>query len=56
MTEQITLDNLDDFATGATVLGTGGGGDPYIGTLMARQAIEEHGPVELLDPEDIPAE
>jgi hypothetical protein len=51
---QITKANLDDFATGATVLGTGGGGDPYIGKLMAEQAIEEHGPVELLDPEDVP--
>jgi DUF917 family protein len=56
MTEQITLDNLDDFATGATVLGTGGGGDPYIGTLMARQAIKEHGPVKLLDPQNVPAD
>jgi len=56
MTERITLDNIDDFATGATVLGTGGGGDPYIGTLMARQAIEEHGPVELIDPQDVPAD
>ena len=54
MTEQITVDNLDDFATGATVLGTGGGGDPYIGKLMAEQAIEEFGPVELLDPRDVP--
>lgn len=54
MTEQITKDNLDDFATGATVLGTGGGGDPYIGKLMAEQAIEEYGPVELLDPETVP--
>ena len=53
MTDRITLNNLDDFATGATVLGTGGGGDPYIGTLMARQAIAEHGPVELLDPRDV---
>jgi DUF917 family protein len=53
MTNRITLDNLDDFATGATVLGTGGGGDPYIGTLMARQAIAEHGPVELLNPRDV---
>jgi len=56
MTEQITTDNLDDFATGATVLGTGGGGDPYVGKLMAEQAIEEHGPVELLDPDDVPAD
>jgi len=54
MTDTITTDNLDDFATGATVLGTGGGGDPYIGKLMAEQAIEEYGPVELLDPDDVP--
>jgi len=50
---QITTDDVDDFATGATVLGTGGGGDPYVGKLMAEQAIEEHGPVELLDPADL---
>jgi len=56
MTDQITTENLDDFATGATVLGTGGGGDPYVGTLMAEQAIEKHGPVELLDPSDVPAD
>lgn len=54
MTDTITLENLDDFATGATVLGTGGGGDPYIGKLMAEQAIDEFGPVELLDPRDVP--
>lgn len=40
--------DIDDLALGATVLGTGGGGDPYIGALMAKQAIEEHGPVELI--------
>ncbi|WP_332900385.1 DUF917 domain-containing protein [Haladaptatus sp. CMSO5] len=51
---QITRDNLDDFATGATVLGTGGGGDPYLGKLMAHQAIEEHGPVDLIDPTEVP--
>lgn len=39
---------LEELALGAAVLGTGGGGDPYIGKLMARQAIREHGPVELL--------
>jgi hypothetical protein len=38
---------LEDLALGAAVLGTGGGGDPYIGKLMARQAIREYGPVEL---------
>ena len=39
-------EQLDDLAFGAAVLGTGGGGNPYVGTLLARQAIEEHGPIE----------
>lgn len=39
--------NVRDLALGAAVLGTGGGGDPYIGMLMAIQAIEEYGPVKL---------
>lgn len=39
---------LEDIATGAVILGSGGGGDPYIGMLMARQAIREHGPVRLV--------
>lgn len=49
----ITVDDLEDFARGATVLGTGGGGDPYIGRLMAEQAIEIHGPVHLVDPYEL---
>ena len=44
---------LEDLAVGATVLGAGGGGDPYLGKLMARQAIELHGPVELVAAEEI---
>lgn len=51
---QIDRDDLDDIATGATVLGTGGGGDPQIGRLIAAQAIEHNDPVELLDPRDLP--
>lgn len=42
-------ENLEDLAVGAAVLGTGGGGDPYIGKLMAIQAIREYGPVQLID-------
>ena len=38
---------IEDIALGAAVLGTGGGGDPYIGKLMAREAIRQYGPVEL---------
>lgn len=39
---------LDDIALGAAVLGTGGGGDPYIGKLMAQRSIERNGPVRLI--------
>ena len=30
---------LRDIATGSAVLGTGGGGDPYLGTLVSLQAL-----------------
>ncbi|WP_337002899.1 MULTISPECIES: DUF917 domain-containing protein [unclassified Microbacterium] len=35
----ITPAHIDGLARGAAVLGTGGGGDPYIGALLARQAL-----------------
>lgn len=50
----ITSADLDDLAAGAAVLGTGGGGDPYIGKLLARGAIEKHGPVPLVSLEELP--
>ncbi len=39
--------NIEDIAIGAAVLGSGGGSDPYIGKLMAREAIRRYGPVQL---------
>lgn len=45
--------DIDNLALGATVLGTGGGGDPYIGALMAKQAIEQYGPVELISIDEL---
>lgn len=48
MPEFITLDNIDHLAAGAAFLGTGGGGDPYIGALLCREALERFGPVRLL--------
>jgi DUF917 family protein len=47
-------ENLDDLAVGAAILGTGGGGNPYIGTLLAKQAIREQGPVALVSPDEVP--
>ena len=31
---KLTLENLEDFTRWTAFLGTGGGGDPYIGKLM----------------------
>lgn len=44
---------VEDIALGAAVLGTGGGGDPHVGKLMALQAIAENGPVKLIDIDDV---
>jgi len=46
--------NLPDLARGCAVLGTGGGGDPEIGLLMSLQAVEEHGPVAVVDLDELP--
>ena len=50
---KISIDDLHNIATGATFLGTGGGGDPYIGKLLAQNAIEEFGMPEIIDPDDL---
>ncbi|MGC4191054.1 MAG: DUF917 domain-containing protein [Thermomicrobiales bacterium] len=49
----ITIDQLDDMAMGAAVLGTGGGGNPYIGKLMARSAMRGKPPVQMLSFDDL---
>src|SRR5438876_11145717 len=51
---KVGLSEMRDIASGAAILGTGGGGDPYIGKLMALTAIRNHGPVTLLDPTEVP--
>lgn len=45
---------IDDLAVGAAVLGTGGGGNPYIGALLAKQAIRERGPVRVVEVAEVP--
>lgn len=51
--KQLTVADLDDVARGAAILGTGGGGDPYVGRLLATAAIREHGPVALVELADL---
>ena len=54
MARLIGIEEIELLAVGAAVLGTGGGGDPHLGKLMAQEAIKEFGPVTLLDPEEVP--
>lgn len=49
----LEVEDLEDIAVGAAVLGTGGGGDPYIGKLLARGAIEAHSAVRLISLDEL---
>lgn len=51
---QFGEEQLEDLAIGAAVLGTGGGGNPYVGKLLARAALREHGPVTIVDVDEVP--
>lgn len=51
---KIGIKEIEDIATGAALLGAGGGGDPYVGKLMAIGAVRDCGPVTLLDPDEVP--
>ena len=50
---EITEANLADIAIGAAILGSGGGGDPRLGELLARAAIREHGPVSVVGMDEV---
>ena len=49
----ITKDNLEDFIRGTALLGTGGGGDPYIGRLMLNQELKKCKKIDILDPDEL---
>jgi DUF917 family protein len=49
----LTEQDIRDLAIGAAVLGTGGGGDPYIGMLMALQAIRKGKKIVVVEPDCI---
>ena len=55
---KIGIQEIEDIALGAALLGAGGGGDPYIGKLTAIGAVKECGEVELIgiDEEKVMAE
>lgn len=53
---RMTEGDVDDFVGGAVVLGSGGGGDPYLPRQMLRAALRRHGPVPLVDAATLPPE
>ena len=52
MSWTLTAADLPDLARGATLLGTGGGGDPYIGQMLVEQVLGDGG-ITILDPEEL---
>ncbi|WP_298862794.1 DUF917 domain-containing protein [uncultured Microbacterium sp.] len=52
MSWQLTAADLPDLARGATLLGTGGGGDPYIGKMLVERVLGE-GSITILDPDEL---
>ena len=50
---KIGIKEIEDIALGAALLGAGGGGDPYIGKLLAIGAVKECGEVNLIDVDEL---
>lgn len=50
---KLSSTDLADLATGAAFLGTGGGGDPYIGRQMAQACLDEGLTIEVIDPKTL---
>lgn len=50
----LTSADIDRLPTGAAILGCGGGGAPYVGGLIAQKEIDEHGPVQLTQLDELP--
>ena len=51
--KSISISDMKNIALGGSFLGTGGGGDPYIGRLMAEEALSKNGSAKVLDVDDI---
>ena len=47
------INEIEDIALGASRLGAGGGGVPYVGTVMAMGAMKTCGEVSMPEPEEI---
>ena len=53
MLREVTLADIRPIAIGAGILGTGGGGNPYLGGLHLASIIRDKGPQAIIDPFDL---
>lgn len=51
---ELTVEGLRDLAEGAAVLGTGGGGDPYIGRLLVEQQLRAGRGIRVIGVDELP--
>lgn len=49
----ITATDLESLAIGAGILGTGGGGNPYLGKVHAQLLLREGGSIQVVDPSEV---
>jgi DUF917 family protein len=54
MPRTLDVSDLRDLARGAALLGSGGGGDPYVGRLMVERALRAGARLTLWDLEEVP--
>lgn len=50
----INAEDIAAIALGGAIYGTGGGGDPYLGMLVARAMMRRNGPVRVVDVDSLP--
>src|SRR5919204_6493987 len=53
MARELRREDLADLARGAALLGTGGGGDPYLGRLLVEQEYQRGRTVQVVDPDEL---
>lgn len=54
MAWNVTTEHLEQLAIGTGILGTGGGGNPYLGKLIARTFLEEGRSIEVVNLGEVP--
>jgi len=50
----VTTDHLERLAIGAGILGTGGGGNPYLGKITTKQYLKKGATVTVIDLDEVP--